>query len=154
MQPITQNIKIVNENKTLIENQPQNRLIIANATKLTSNRICWPIYFDQAVLLQYAELHSNLDLGVVLVSRELTPKSREILNQGFTNSGQNESTKSHKRFYHISVYLQAQGLTFKLTDWLLLKYSKQIGNFECQTLYGQQIYEIWHSLAFTWYMYL
>ena len=29
------------------------------------------------------ELHSNLDLGVVLVSREFTPKSREILNQGF-----------------------------------------------------------------------
>ena len=29
------------------------------------------------------KLHSNLDLGVVLVSRELTPKSREILNQGF-----------------------------------------------------------------------
>ena len=28
-------------------------------------------------------VHSNLDLGVVLVSRELTPKSREILNQGF-----------------------------------------------------------------------
>ena len=28
-------------------------------------------------------IHSNLDLGVVLVSRELTPKSREILNQGF-----------------------------------------------------------------------
>ena len=29
------------------------------------------------------KVHSNLDLGVVLVSRELTPKSREILNQGF-----------------------------------------------------------------------
>ena len=28
-------------------------------------------------------VHSNLDLGVVLVSREFTPKSREILNQGF-----------------------------------------------------------------------
>ena len=28
-------------------------------------------------------IHSNLDLGVVLVSREMTPKSREILNQGF-----------------------------------------------------------------------
>ena len=28
-----------------------------------------------------------------------------------------------------------QGLTFKFTNWLLLYYSKQNGNFECQTLY-------------------
>ena len=29
------------------------------------------------------------------------------------------------------VFMYLQGLTFKFTDWLLLNYSKQIGNFEC-----------------------
>ena len=43
-------------------------------------------------------IHSNLDLGVVLVSRKTTPKSRKILNQGFTNSDQNGLIKGQKRF--------------------------------------------------------
>ena len=44
--------------------------------------ICYLIALSEDCMPAWV-LHSNLDLGVVLVSRGLTPKSREILNQGF-----------------------------------------------------------------------
>ena len=43
-------------------------------------------------------VHSNLDLGVVLVSRETTPKSRGILNQGFSKFGQTCFLQDEKPF--------------------------------------------------------
>ena len=43
-------------------------------------------------------VHSNLDLGVILVSRKTTPKSREILNQGFSRFGEACVLQDEKRF--------------------------------------------------------
>ena len=42
------------------------------------------------------KVHSNLDLGVVSVNREMTPKSRETLNQGFSN---NDKKRFWRLFY-------------------------------------------------------
>ena len=49
-----------------------------------ASQFCIPIlkitHVAECLIRAKLEIHSNLDLGVVLVSRELTPKSREILN--------------------------------------------------------------------------
>ena len=65
-------------------------------------------------------VHSNLDLGVVSVSRGTTPKSREILNQGFSNVGQKAFIKLQKRFSVVLAKMQCLYYRFYLKKLVIL----------------------------------